>query len=135
MISAWQIYLVMQLDSINRVVTSFSVLCFMFGAFCSLWCFFNSEDDNWSWNEGKKEEREKARKPIIKRASRFFISSALLAALASLLPSTKTAAAMIVLPAIINNESVQREAGELYRIAKDALRSISNDKPKEADSE
>src|SRR5690606_7040123 len=58
--------------------------------------------------------------------------------LASLLPSSKTAAAMIVLPAITSDTVVQTvapEARELYELAKDALRSVAKDKPaKEAEA-
>jgi len=39
----------------------------------------------------------------------------------AVVPSTKTVAAMIILPAIVNNETVHDEASELYQLAKDAL--------------
>ena len=44
-----------------------------------------------------------------------------LALASGLTPSTKTAASMIVLPAIVNNETVMDEASDVYRLAKDAL--------------
>lgn len=40
----------------------------------------------------------------------------------SALPSTRTLAAMIVLPELVNNEQIQNEAGELYGLAKEALK-------------
>lgn len=47
---------------------------------------------------------------------------------ATLLPSTKTTAAMFILPKIVNNENVQKEAPEIYEIAKKALKDISGEK-------
>lgn len=49
------------------------------------------------------------------------------------LPSSKTMAAMILVPALTSKEVTEplsREAGELYGLAKDALRSIA-EKPKD----
>lgn len=40
----------------------------------------------------------------------------------------KTAAAMLVLPAIVNNPTAQREAGEVYQLAKKALRNAAEEK-------
>lgn len=46
------------------------------------------------------------------------------------IPTTNTAATMIVLPAIVNNEDIQNEAKELYDIAKEALRGMSPESAK-----
>jgi hypothetical protein len=39
-----------------------------------------------------------------------------------LIPSSKTIAIMVVLPAIVNSEPIQQDLPELYRIAVDALK-------------
>ena len=45
------------------------------------------------------------------------------------MPNTKEYAAIKVIPAIANNEDVQREAGELYSLTKDWLKEQSDSKP------
>jgi len=74
-------------------------------------------------------KREAARGAAYHRlAPRIAVVAGVLLTVNAFLPSTKTAAAMIVLPAlsdIANSETVQREAGELYGIAKDALRELA----------
>ena len=40
---------------------------------------------------------------------------------ASLMPSSRTIAVMVVAPAIINSEPIQKDLPELYKAAKDAL--------------
>ena len=44
-----------------------------------------------------------------------------------LVPSTKTLAAMLVLPAIVNNETVQEDASEIYGLALEGLRKAVED--------
>lgn len=76
-------------------------------------------------------KREAARGAAYHRlAPRIAVVAGVLLTVNAFLPSTKTAAAMIVIPAVANNEAIQREAGELYGIAKDALRELAKpDKP------
>jgi len=110
-ITAWNIYWVMQLDSINR---SIIVLMVVAGAASLISAMIGSIED------------VPAAVSFSKKAAAAFVGCILLGALT---PSTKTAAAMIVLPAVANNQAIQREASDLYGIAKDALREIA--KPKE----
>lgn len=42
----------------------------------------------------------------------------------SLIPSSKTVALMVVVPAILNSEPIQKDLPEIYRMAKDALKQI-----------
>lgn len=115
MISAFNIYLVMQLDSIRTFFFIGGVVSFA-GSF-ALFCAPSFED------------------PKPKYPLKLLVSlAAFLVLIYALLPSTKTAAAMIVIPRILNNETVQSEAAELYAIAKDALREAAGKKhPKEAE--
>ena len=112
MVSAFEIYLVMQLDSI---VSALLVIAGAsgFAAMCA--GFYGALED------------EDGPKSFAKRLCVWFVASILLAAF---VPSTKTAAAMIVIPAVANSETVHKEAGELYAIAKQALKEIATPEPK-----
>lgn len=116
-ISPWTIYWVMQLDSIGVAVGHMSFV----GAFILLlaWVYLVAEADSLAG--------------YIAASAATLVWLVVLAA-AIFLPSTKTAAAMFVIPAVANNQTIQREAGELYDLAKQALRSAA-DLPKKADAE
>ena len=119
MISAWQVYLVMQLDGIKNflsipaliVATLCGVGVLMFPLILDV---IDSSDI----------ERE----TVIKAAKRIVLSAFVCGALATAIPSSKTAAAMILLPALTSDSAVATvvpEARELYELAKDALRSVA----------
>jgi hypothetical protein len=120
MISAWDIYWVMQLDGIGGTLTFFTVAAtvaaglFMgLGALATDRGCYPSEQQNAAWL-------------ALKVKTKWLIVVAVsLAAVNSLIPSTKTAAMMIVVPSIANSETIQREAGDLYGIAKQALRELA----------
>jgi len=104
----------MQLDAINTVVV-FASLVGLF-AVPFLWGFILSETEG-----------------LAPRLLGFAVSLvwgvSLLAA--TFLPSSKTAAAMIVIPAIANNERFQAEASDLYDLAKKGLEKVvAGDPPK-----
>lgn len=120
MITAWQIYWVMQLDDIRIFIRFvFGGLAVGIVAFSPFWL----DEEDWH--------------VAVKRTA---IGTLLMLFLSVMIPSTKTAAAMIVLPAITSDkviETVTPEARELYELAKDALRSVSKkeaavDAPKDA---
>ena len=109
MISPFEIYLVMQLDSLVGLAIGFSIL---FGV-ATLFAVFAALDDALD-------------RPIF--ALSVTAGPFLVAALtAALLPSSKTAAAMVVIPAIANNEKIQDEASELYQLAKQGLKQVIAD--------
>lgn len=99
-ISPWEIYWVMQLDHI-RIILAFAVAV---GASAGV----------IAWIDGELE--------AVLSHGKLVALWGMLATFLVIAPSTKTAAAMIVIPKIANNESVQREAVELYSLAKQALR-------------
>lgn len=113
MITPFNIYLVMQLDSIRDALGALAILvgaALVLGAFMSALitdgdCFKDRVWQRWVASLGA--------------------LMLLVSAVYAFLPSSKTAAAMIVLPALANNETVREEAGELYDLAKGALRSLS----------
>lgn len=95
----------------------------------------NKAEDGFSWNESKLPERQEFRRLILKKAKPVAALTVLLATVATLLPSSKTAAAMVIVPAIANNETIRKESGELYDLAKQALRDSVTDKAKEVTKE
>lgn len=129
MISAWTIYWVMQMDNIASM---FLVAAVVGGvAAILLWCIYNDAASSCPEEWGSSDYRAKYQRKLdmapalFKRARQITVLAALLFIVAYLLPSTKTAAAMLVIPAVANNETVQKEAGELYGIAKDALHELA----------
>ena len=80
--------------------------------------------------EQRKKEKEKTYSKSIVKCAILFI---LFVVLAAATPSTKEAATIIVIPAIVNNETVQEETKELYNIAKDYLKDLASGDKKNAD--
>ena len=117
-ITAWEIYWVMQLDSIRGVLGLAAGLCgtalVLMGAFIPLFML--------EWDDSKF-----LRVFIYLSAPTLAFSVLIGTAGHSFLPSSKTAAAMIVVPAIVNSEAIQDEAGEIYQLAKQALRDVVSD--------
>lgn len=132
MITAWQVYWVMQLDSIGAALSFLSAGGLMLAAALTIWNGISRLDTNQFPSLCDVDARKAAwavranlRKTVLLVAVPLFVVNAFI-------PSTKTAAAMIVLPAlsdIASSETVQHEAGELYGIAKDALRELAKPKP------
>jgi hypothetical protein len=113
MISPFEVYLVMQMDSIIVVAVVIGA-CLLISAAAA--CFYG----------GLKNESEAS--ATGRRLAKYAF---ILLAISAFLPSTKTTAAMIVIPAIANNEAIQKEAGDLYAIAKQALKdSVATEEPK-----
>lgn len=110
MISAWEIYLVLQLDSIKEVLGAIWWLSTIGAGLLMLVAFIFCD------------EFELLKKFINKRAVTFiFVPWMTVSFLNALLPSSSTAAAMFVIPKIANNQSIQKEAADLYGLAKQAL--------------
>lgn len=108
MITPFEIYVVLQLDSLSVGLTLISAVFLLWSVITAL-----HAADNLAG------ERETA---AYARARSRACVAALLFSLAVFVPSSKTAATMLILPAIANNETVQQEAGELYKMAKEALK-------------
>lgn len=65
---------------------------------------------------------EKGRVMVFKGGKWLASISASMAVLFILIPSSKTIAMMVVLPAIVNSEPIQKDLPEVYRMAVDALK-------------
>lgn len=120
---AWTIYWILQLDSIN---SAFGTIALISGIASSSAFVFSGI----VWLN----QEEQAAKIIRKFSYRAAWIFAITIASGALIPSTKTAAAMVVIPAIANNETIRNEAADLYKLAKDALRdAVTDGEPKRAD--
>lgn len=107
MIDAWDVYWVMQLDAVRVTLIILSTALGIVCTFATLHTFI-----------------EEVGFPHLKKLVAVW---ALLMLAAAFTPSSKTAAAMIVVPALTSEEVVQpvsEEARELYGLAKDALRNL-----------
>lgn len=122
--NAWNIYIVMQLDSISDGLSFISLLSLSCAAICVIangldrHAFDNSPIMLYEGEETDLKEkwasRDKARNKLLAFALPLFFVN-------MFIPSTKTAAAMVVLPAIANNETIKAEASDLYQLAKMGL--------------
>lgn len=124
MISAFDVYLVMQLDHIS------SALCgiFIFSIIAFLPCFaISALPSSDCATEFDNELSRKCRKA----AKLLGITSIAICFIATFIPSSTTAAAMILLPKIASEKNMQvvgKEAGELYGLAKKALEKLGDKK-------
>lgn len=118
MLSAWDVYWVMQLDNIGAFFTLVTIVPVV-GAFVGLVVMPLTldyvDDDHW---------------PLIRKVlTRLLLFVWLPAGLVSVfIPSSKTAAAMLVLPALTSDaavETIAPEAREIYNLAKQALRNVA----------
>lgn len=110
-ISPWLIYLWGIADQI-RTTSIILMILLVFASFVFLlvWGFCMDEGD------------EEGATSWMKRVQKVGFMAILSAILAAFLPSSKTIAVMVVLPAIVNSEPIQKDLPDLYRIAVDALK-------------
>lgn len=119
--NAWTIYWILQLDSLNTLFCILSVFATI-GAGISVVAAIALSADLSAYDVEKKTKDFLHAQLIQKVAKCMSIVASILLLLAAFLPTTKTAAAMVILPAVVNNQKIQAEAGDLYNIAKQALR-------------
>lgn len=124
MISPWEIYWVMQLDSIGAATRVLAVISALVAAAVWMVAGFMAMD-------AYGDDDKAAAKKFAAYGFKPGIAAGVLLFASAFIPSTKTAAAMFVIPAIANNEAIQREAGDLYQLAKDGLRELV--KPEQAE--
>jgi hypothetical protein len=128
--SAWTIYWVMQLDSIGSYTT---FLTLAIGAALVLLTIFGAMNRHLSntFPELDVSKQERSSGEMMHRIARRLIAPFLIiSAVATFIPSSRTAAAVVILPAITNNEQIKKEAGDLYGLAKQALTNLA--KPEES---
>ena len=117
--SMFTLYLIMMLDSIGITLTLASILAGLLCFVCTMFYFSIDIAGYYGVNlENKLAQRDKAGKA----AKRLGILFCVVSAINTFIPSTKDAAIIVVVPAIVNNEKLQAEASELYGMAKQALK-------------
>lgn len=105
MISAWDIYFVMQLDTIGAGLMFIASLGWV--PLVVAWmAVIDLFDTHWA---------------AVTSAVAATLAWLACCVAAILIPSSKTAAAMYLIPAIANNEAIQAEASDLYKLAKQGL--------------
>ena len=120
MVSAWNVYWVLQLDSLIGLFIGLAALAGIWITGCGIGFIESYGDGTAKWAA---------------RAKKALVALVSCAAIATVIPSSRTAAAMILVPALTRPEVLQpvgAEAKELYGLAKDALRRIGKDDKPEA---
>ncbi|NQX95757.1 MAG: hypothetical protein HRT64_12705 [Erythrobacter sp.] len=111
--SAFEVYLIMQMDAISSTIVAATAGSMILGPFAILFvCGFAFI-----------EKRIPQRTAIIISGCIATFIVAMLAA-SSICPNSKTLAAMYVVPAIANNETLSSDAAEIYELAVDRLREV-----------
>lgn len=128
MVTPFEVYLVLQLDVMIRAAFVFGLICALGGSIGAIH-YTTEAGKQWAWDKEPPESRISRFASYTKIAKRFACAGLFSLAVSVFLPSTRTAAAMILLPALTSKEvtaPLSREAGELYELAKSALRNASN---------
>lgn len=126
MISAWELYFILQMDSIGNGIGLLSA----FAAVAAVACVIGGgmmRDDGDNYEAGRDYSLWVRGCKLQKTGFKWFAFAGVLLFSSCLIPSTRTLAAMVVVPAIVNNTAVQKEAGELYQLAKQALANAVSD--------
>lgn len=122
MISPFEIYLIMQLDDIKNALVGCTAVGVATGVTLGLFLVMGLGDLH---------NNEKAANKALKSGVTFALFLGITAGFINMiLPSSRTAAAMVLIPAIANNETIQREANDLYALAKEGLSNLAKDEEK-----
>ena len=114
-ISAWDIYLLTRLKSLNLILLFATAIPFIFSAFC----FATNQLDGSG----------------LSTAKRFLIGSVIAGLLWIAIPNEKEAAAMYVLPKLVNNEAAQNLPKDLASLVHDWAEELSTRTKKKGDRE
>ena len=136
MITPFEVYLVMQLDSIFSALSFLATAGFIVAAVLTIWNGASRFDAAEYPSLCDRPEREKLWAARASSRKQVLVWTVPIFLLAALIPSSKTAAAMIILPALTSKEVTEplaAEGRELYALAKQALRDAvdAKDPPKE----
>jgi uncharacterized protein YqhQ len=124
-ISPWTLYWILQLDSISTVLFIFTLLLGIAGIITSIIGACATSEYNY---RGPDDEMLKSAKATAKAGYKMIKITVILSFILAFIPSTKTVAMVVVIPAVVNNEHVQKEAGDLYALAKEGLTKFVEDK-------
>ena len=128
MVTPFEVYLVLQLDSINAFLLGVGMPALIGGAVAAI-AFAVNARNQYSWDKEPPADRLARYAEYAKSSRRFAYAGIAAVALSVIVPGTKTAAAMIIIPALTSKEVTEplsREAGELFELAKEALRNAAS---------
>ena len=113
-ITTFWLYIILQLDAIRETAVGFAILFGLASGGCIIGIMVNTCDhDDWKI------------KTIHKVATICSIGIFMLSAITlALAPTSRNAALIAILPAVVNNETIQTEASELYDLAKEGMRNL-----------
>jgi hypothetical protein len=123
MITPFNLYMIMQLDNIRCAMIIPIVILILLTVAGFIMMMSNIIDSDIPEKQFSDPWHILGKK-IFRRAG---LGSAFVLALLAFLPSSRSAAVIVVLPAIVNNEAIQKEAADLYQLAKDGLRRLVED--------
>lgn len=109
----WMVYLVGEASSVVVVFFAFGLIFTL----ATIVQAFNYDDQKWDM---EKEDAVQSRRNMV----RTFVLALVSFFLCAITPSTKTAAAMLVLPPIVNSEAVQTLPKELTDLAREWIREL-----------
>lgn len=126
-ISPWLIYLWGISDQMLNVANFLSIACGVIGAIIGVIALIATSVSEECSTSRMMDE------PTGKRwftgAKRLLVASGIFTLVYMLTPSSKTIAVMVILPAIVNSEPIQKDLPDLYRIAVDALKKELSGEP------
>ena len=114
-ISPFIVYLILKMDDFQSLFGWATAIMVIACIVSGLVLLANSVEDN-------KSEETKSDIAFLSKWWLGFLAMIILNVTAYFLtPSTKQMAGVILIPAIVNNETIQKDAGELYQLAKETL--------------
>ena len=125
MITPWTIYWITRLDTLGTLATIIIVLASIATGAGGLYWLIEREDVRVD----ELPEFDRRTRKFITRAGSVAVAAGLCGAF---IPSTKEAAAMLVIPAVANNADVQALGSELPKLAREWVESL---RPKQAEKE
>lgn len=128
-IQPWQLYLILQADNIGSMVCHLAGVA-AFTAF-ALTILIVIGSVVYAVSSGETGIAPSTLRGFKWPLLLFYSSVAGMQLLSALVPSTKTAAIMFGVPAVINNPTFQQETGEVYQLLKKALSDIVQKKEQE----
>lgn len=111
MISAFDIYLIGNMDSICNFFTFLSALFFGIVIICAI--AYNAKDD---------EEKINVEKQFVKSCALFII----FCLIACILPSSRTMASMMVIPPVVNSVAENKQIQQIPQAVLDLIKSYEN---------
>jgi len=121
-ISPFTVYLVMQADEVCTAFFLASIISPVGAAALFAMYHMDSYKRTSPLYKDERDQVESYLSTLLRWAKRLSVLSAVSLPLAVLLPSTKTLAAMIIVPAIVNSDAIQKDVPEIYELAKDRLK-------------